>query len=270
MKIDEDIARVRRGLDAADAIIAGISGKPCAVETKSCGSPVTEADRRINEALRTLLPRRDDGWLSEESPDDGKRLSARRIWIVDPIDGTREFVSGLPEWSISIGLVEDGRAVVGGVRNPATGQTIIGAVGRGVTLNGTRVRPRPTDGLAGAEVLASRTEYDRGRWGPFTGGALRIRPCGSIAYKLALVAAGLADATWTLVPKHEWDVAAGVALLHAAEAEVWIPGGGPLVFNGRVPKMPGLAASSPGIARQVRDLLEYHMGDGTGTGGGRT
>lgn len=255
----DDLKRVDQALERASAIFADLSGRPNRVETKASGDPVTEAERKVNAALRAMLPRRGEGWLSEESLDDTARLAVRRIWVVDPLDGTREFVAGLPEWSISIALVEDGQAVVGGVRNPATGETIIGAVGHGVTYNRRKAHPRDTSNLAGAEVLASRTEFERGEWAPFMGESFRIRPCGSVAYKLALVAAGRADATWTLVPKHEWDVAAGVALVRAAKAEVWIPGGAPLAFNRMEPKFPGLAAAAPGIAHDLRDLLKHHV-----------
>ncbi len=254
----DDMKRIHRALDKASAIFAELSGLPCRVDIKNCGDPFTEADKKVNEALRAMLPQRGEGWLSEESLDDKARLAVRRVWVVDPLDGTREFVAGLPEWSISIALVEDGQAVVGGVRNPATGETIIGAVGHGVTYNCRTAHTRTTCDLAGAEVLASRTEFERGEWAPFMGESFHIRPCGSVAYKLALVAAGRVDATWTLVPKHEWDVAAGVALALAAGAEVWVPGGAPLIFNRIEPKFPGLVTTAPGIAQDLRALLEHH------------
>src|SRR5690606_19094746 len=128
---------------------------------------------------------------------------------VDPIDGTQEFVQGIPEWCVSIGLVEDGVPVAGGILNPATGEAVIGGAGHGVTLNGraARVSARPT--LEGAVVLASRSETNRGEWNRFAEAPFVVRPCGSVAYKLGLVAAGVADLTWTLVPKSEWDVAGG-------------------------------------------------------------
>ena len=84
--------------------------------------------------LRQMLPRPGEGWLSEETGDDRERLSCARVWVVDPIDGTREFIDGVPEWCVSIGLVEDGIAVAGGILNPATGETVLGGAGLGVTL----------------------------------------------------------------------------------------------------------------------------------------
>ena len=89
-------------------------------EWKGLNDPVTEADRALDEALRKALPRGDEGWFSEETTDDSSRLEHRPLWIVDPLDGTREFVAGVPEWAISIGYVEDGHAIAGGVCNPQT------------------------------------------------------------------------------------------------------------------------------------------------------
>jgi myo-inositol-1(or 4)-monophosphatase len=197
--------------------------------------------------------------LSEESVDDVVRLTRRRVWVVDPLDGTREFVARIPEWSVSIALVVDGQPVVGGVCNPETGDTFVGAVGLGVTSCGSPVHVSPTCDLAKAHILASRSEFERGEWKAFADAPFQIRPCGSVAYKLALVAAGRTDATWTLAPKHEWDVAAGVALVRAAGGAAWIPGGSPLRFNNRVPKLPSLAASGEGLASSLRRMLDEQV-----------
>jgi myo-inositol-1(or 4)-monophosphatase len=131
----------------------------------------------------------------------------------------------------------------------------VGAVGVGVRRNGAPARTTECSGLAGARVLASRSECGRGEWKRFEGAAFAVRPMGSVAYKLGLVAAGLADATWTLVPKHEWDVAAGVALVRAAggaAAEWPVDRGG---FNRRDPLLTGFVATAPGLAEPVRALL---------------
>jgi len=252
----DDLDRIRRALDAARALVAASPGPPALIERKVGGDPVTAADRAINDVLRAILPCPGDGWLSEESPDNLARLASRRVWVVDPLDGTREYVRGLPEWCISIGLIEDGQPIAGGVCNPAAGQMIIGALGLGITVNGAAAGPRLTYDLSNAEILASRSEFERGEWRPFLGGPFRVRPCGSVAYKLALVAAGCCDATWTLVPKHYWDVAGGVALVRAVGAEVWVPSGDELALNRPNPRLPGLAAATPGIADAVRRLLK--------------
>jgi myo-inositol-1(or 4)-monophosphatase len=125
----------------------------------------------------------------------------------------------------------------------------------GVTLKGRPVGVSDRHRLAGATVVASRTEVGRGQWDHLEGAPLTVRPLGSVAYKLALVAAGLADATWTLVPKHEWDVAAGVALVLGAGGEVWIPNGGLPRFNQPDPRLPGLVAAPRPLGGPLRQLL---------------
>ena len=251
----EDLDRIAAGLDLAAAWLAAHSLSVGAVEYKQGDDPVTATDRAIDTLLRELLPRPGEGWLSEETADDPARLGCARVWVVDPLDGTREFVAGIPEWCVSIGLVEDGRAVAGGILNPATGQRFLGAVGRGLTLGGAPARPSAATALAGAVVLASRSEVRRGQWLRFDGAPFAVKPTGSVAYKLACVAAGLGDATWTLVPKHEWDVAAGVALALAAGCAVRLPDGAEPSFNRPDPLLPGLVACPPGLAGEVAALL---------------
>jgi myo-inositol-1(or 4)-monophosphatase len=248
-----DLERVRHALGAALRTLEAL-GSEVWVGRKAGGDLVTAADQALNETLRKVLPGPDEGWLSEETADDTARLERRRVWVVDPLDGTQEFVAGIPEWCVSIGLVEGGQPVVGGVCNPATGELFLGAVGMGVTLNGSSVSARIRRELQGAEVLASRSEVRRGEWqdanAPF-----RVRPMGSVAYKLARVAAGLTDATWTLSPKHEWDVAGGAALVRAANGEVRTLDWEPPTFNRRNPWLSGLVATSAGLGEAVRSYL---------------
>ncbi len=256
MSREEDLRRISEALERSRAILRDFTAGSVEHRFKSVGDPVTEADTRVNDDLREFLPRGDEGWLSEETVDDPIRLERERVWVVDPLDGTREFVAGIPEWCVSIGLVEAGRAVAGGIYNPTTGQTILGSVEGGVFLNGSPCRTRSVDSLEDCEILASRSEIKRGEWERFGAAPFRVRPMGSVAYKLALVAAGLTDATWTLVPKHEWDVAAGVALVLSAGGAVWIPGGSEPRFNERSPKLTGLIAAPATLEAPIRSFLE--------------
>jgi myo-inositol-1(or 4)-monophosphatase len=250
------LARIQAGLEAAVEILRGFRAGGVLAEAKPGGrGPVTEADRAVDEALARILPRDGEGWLSEESRDDRSRLSRRRVWAVDPLDGTKEFVEGIPEWCVSVGFVEDGRAVAGGVANPATGEHVLGAVGHGVTYNGRPARVSDRRDVQGAVVLASRSEVSRGDWDRYRGAPFTVKPMGSVAYKMALVAAGVADATWTLAPKHEWDVAAGVALVTAAGGHVRTLDGSPLLFNQERPWLSGLAAYPQGLAAGLAPSL---------------
>ncbi len=242
----EDLKRIREALDASVEVYRSFDPKKLNVEYKSKNNPVTDLDYAVNRRLAELLPRQGEGWLSEESADDPMRLQKSRCWIVDPLDGTRELVAGVPEWCFSVGLVEEGRAVAGGILNPVTDEMFLGAVGLGVTLNGKPVVPQTLEAAEEGLVLASRSEMRRGEWDRFGEAGLRIRPMGSVAYKLACVAGGLAQATWTLIPKNEWDIAAGAALVTAAGGWVVLADGSPAVFNRPDPKVMGFVAFAAG------------------------
>lgn len=250
------LARIETALQAAGDVVAELAPGKIHVEDNGGRKVVTELDRSVSKVLRGCLLEPGEGWLSEEDVDDLTRLNHEVVWVVDPLDGTREFVDGIPEWCISIGLVVEGNAVAGGIYNPATGELFVGAIGAGLTYNGRPVQNCLRKDLRGALVLASRQEYNRGDWARFEGRHFSIRPVGSIAYKLALVAAGLADATWTLSPKNEWDVAAGVALLNSAGRVVRCLPEVTLRFNQRVTLLPGLMAGGKDIWEALLRLLE--------------
>src|SRR6202034_4590200 len=137
----EILKRIHSALEASRAVFARFTPGAIETEYKVGHDPVTEADRALDVVLRKELLREDEGWLSKESVDDPIRLQRSRVWVVDPLDGTREFVKGLPEFCVSIGFVENGRPVAGGIYNPATQETFLGAVDTGVLYNGKSARP---------------------------------------------------------------------------------------------------------------------------------
>ena len=253
MHFESDIlAHIQQALEAAVREISPFRVGRVRAEYKSDNQLVTAADRVANRVLQEMLVRENEGWLSEESPDDFARLQRKRVWIVDPLDGTREFVAGNPEWSISVALVEDGQPIAGGVCNPAANQTFLGSLATGLTCNGQPCHPTRKSTLQGALILASRSEVERGEWEQFKHAPFEVKAVGSIAYKLALVAGGLADATWTFRPKHEWDIAGGVALILAAGGFVQQLGSAAgRVFNNRVPILPNLMAGGPCLSRKL-------------------
>jgi myo-inositol-1(or 4)-monophosphatase len=254
MTLGEDLVRIERALDAASAVLADFTPGTIEFSTKVGGDPLTEADCAVDEILRTTLPRAGEGWLSEETLDDRSRLGKERVWIVDPIDGTKEFVQGIPEWCVSIGLIVGGVAMAGGVMNPASGERIIGGVGHGVRYEGRRHAVNAT-GLDGARVGASRSELSRGEWERFRGEQFEIVPMGSVAYKLALVAAGRLDATWTLCPKSEWDLAGGAALLAAAGKWGVLKDGSKPKWNTDDRRVEGFIGVSSALKHDVGALL---------------
>ncbi|HEX4486354.1 MAG TPA: 3'(2'),5'-bisphosphate nucleotidase CysQ [Terriglobales bacterium] len=255
MADSEDILlRIRAALSAAREVFQDFTPGKVAAEYKAGLDPVTLADTAVDSVLRRALQRDGEGWLSEETPDDFARLEQRRLWVVDPLDGTREFVEGVPEFCVSIGLVEDGRPVAGGILNPVTDELFLGSAA-GVTYNGKPAQISQRNSLAGATVLASRSETKRGEWKLFEVAEFIVKPMGSVAYKLALVSAGLADATFTLTPKHEWDVAGGVALVESAGGAALTLDGAALRFNNRSILLSGLVACGPFLREPLMRLV---------------
>jgi len=253
------LERISAALEASRAVFARFTPGAIETEYKTGHDPVTEADRALDAVLRRELLRDGEGWLSEESVDDPARLERSRVWVVDPLDGTREFVKGIPEFCVSIGFVENGHPVAGGIYNPATDETFLGAIDSGITYNGEPSQPSQRKTLDGALVLASRSEVKRGEWKAFENSNLKIRPMGSVAYKLALVAAGLADVTFTLTPKNEWDVVAGAALVQSAGGFVSTLERSNLIANRRDPLLSGLLAAGPFLRDELLALLEPHQ-----------
>jgi len=253
------LERIHAALEATHAVFARFTPGAIETEYKVGHDPVTEADRALDAVLRKELLREGEGWLSEESVDDPIRLQRSRVWVVDPLDGTREFVKGIPEFCASVGFVENGRPIAGGIYNPATHETFLGSVDSGVTYNGKPAQPSQRKTLDGALVLASRSEVKRGEWKRFENAAFKIRAMGSVAYKLALVSAGLADITFTLTPKNEWDVVGGAALVQSAGGFVSTLEKTDLTANRRDPLLSGLLASGPLLKDELLALVEPHV-----------
>jgi myo-inositol-1(or 4)-monophosphatase len=255
----ETLERIRAALEAARTVLNRFTPGAIETEYKVGHDPVTEADRAVDDILRKTLLRPGEGWLSEETVDDLTRLDKPRVWVVDPLDGTREFVQGIPEFCVSITMVENGIPVAGGICNPATDELILGSCETGVTYNGKPAQPSQRKNLHGALVLASRSEVKRGEWKQFESDDFTIRPMGSVAYKLGLVSAGRADVTFTLVPKHEWDVAAGAALVMSAGGFVRTLENTDLKCNQKNPLISGLIACGPYLEADLMARLNNHL-----------
>ncbi len=233
----DDLRRIRRCLASVADMVRGREGRHVSVSYADNGDPSTTMDRDINRIILENLPAEGEGWLSEESVDNPDRLRFSRVWVVDPIDGTREFVEGIPEWCVSIALVEDHEAVAGGVLNPSTGEMFLGSVETGLEIAGPATPVRRGGDSTKGSMLVSRREYREGKWAAFEQSEMAVIPIGSIAYRLALVAAGCADATGTFEPRSEWDVAGGVALILAAGGRAQALDGTPVRFNKTVPRL---------------------------------
>ena len=240
----------------AGAIVRRYYATGVRVDQKGPDNPVTRADLEANAQIRALIAAAfpADGWLSEETADSAERLARRRVWVVDPLDGTKEFIQRIPEFCICIALVEDARPVVGVEYNPAADRLYVAVRGQGTTVNGAPARVSGTATLADAVVLASRSEDKRGEWDAFKG-EVDVRLTGSVAYKLAELATGAGDATFTLTPKNEWDICAGTLLVEEAGGRVTDLAGAPLVFNRPTTLRPGMIASNGTLHAGLLDLI---------------
>ena len=199
--------------------------------TKDKSSPVTEVDLAVDALLRerlaALAP--DYGWLSEETADDGARTASRRLWIVDPIDGTRGFIAGFPDWTIVAALVEDGRPIAAAILAPATDELFLAATGAGASLNGRVLHASAGAQLEGARVAGPKRRLDR-----LAMLAQRIETVPkihSLALRFARVADGSLDVAFAGPNSHDWDLAASDLLVHAAGGVLTTLDGEPLRYN---------------------------------------
>ena len=190
------------------------------VKMKEINNPVTTADYEADKYLYDFLTGEfpNDGWLSEETVDTDVRLNKKRVWIVDPLDGTKEFIEGIPNFVVSIALVHNGYPVIGVIYNPATDEMFSCQKGKGVHLNGNKVNASQKTNLLDASIVVSRSELKRNEWEPYRNDFKSINPVGSVAYKLALVSSGQYDIFTTVAPKNEWDICAGDCLVSEAGA----------------------------------------------------
>jgi myo-inositol-1(or 4)-monophosphatase len=219
---------------------------------KGPGQVVTEADIAIDRYLHATL-RRDDpgaGWLSEETEDEPSRIGRHRVWVVDPIDGTRSFAEGKPEFTICAALLVEDRPALGFVYNPATGEMFEARRGEGAFLNGHRVHSSRRRDLAGASILCSQGENRRRHFEDMLP-STRLTTIGSLAYKLALVAAGRYDGYISWRRTHDWDIAAAALLLEEAGAVLTDAGGAPVAFNRAEPRHEGILAGPTELHRAL-------------------
>jgi myo-inositol-1(or 4)-monophosphatase len=215
---------------------------------KGENDPVTLADLEADAAIRARLASAfpDDAILSEETEDDAARLACSRVWIVDPMDGTREFTRRIPEFAVSIALACDGEPVVGVVLNPIARVSAYATRGGGTFRDGERVRVSGGARLRDAVAVVSRSETARGELARYEGWFADLRPMGSIAWKLLCVASGDGDFHFSVAPKNEWDVCAGDLLVREAGGVYADFATGPRRYNQAATGIaPGAGAGNP-------------------------
>ena len=238
--------------DAADRALTLWAGGQTTVRQweKVPGHPVCEADLELDEMLRQSLGALDPGagWLSEETADTVHRLDLDRVWVVDPIDGTRDYLRGRPGWAVSVALVEHGAVRFGILAAPARNELWIAQAGAGATRNGRTLRAGSRTRLPGARVPADQLpRHDRD--------LVTVEKPNSIALRMAMVAADEADLVATVRWGNEWDVAAAALIAQEAGAIVTDALGDPLSFNRPQPTAFGLLCAAPGIHAAATDRL---------------
>ncbi|AJE45110.1 3'(2'),5'-bisphosphate nucleotidase CysQ [Celeribacter indicus] len=230
--------------------------EPKAWDKGGGAGPVTEADLAVDRMLHEYLlsERPDYGWLSEETVDTTARLGRNRVFIVDPIDGTRSFIDGDRNWAHSLAIAEEGEVVAAVVYLPLRDRLFTATKGEGARLNDETLHTSGRCDLDGAQVLATRHHLRDEHWKGGTPKFVhKFRP--SLAYRLSLVAQGRYDAMLTLRETWEWDVAAGTLIVAEAGGRVSDRRGAPPRFNRPIPKIDGLVAGCPPLAQGILDRL---------------
>lgn len=255
--IDSDIqAALREAVIEAGHLAVKLAAEGYQTHLKAKGEPVTSVDLACNDLLRERLGRADPqaGWLSEESDDDLSRLGRERVWLVDPVDGTRELLAGRPEWCICAALTRHGQVQAGAIYNPNTEELFEAGAGRGTRLNGQSVQVDPSPPRRPV-LIATRWRVEHGGW-DWAGELADVRPCGSTAYMLAQVAVGRVDGMISLTQKNEWDTAAGAMLIQEAGGTITDRNGVALSFNRRRRRIDGILAARRGAREAVEKIAQ--------------
>ena len=220
---------------------------------KAGDSPVSEADLAVDALLRERLDAAGlaCGWLSEETEDDPARLVAELVWIVDPIDGTRAFLAGLPDWSVSVALAAQGRPILAAIYAPATDELFLAAAGGGATRNGQSIAA--SDGSSFDQARVAGPERRLARLAPF--GIVAVPKVHSLALRIARVAEGRLDMALAGPNSSDWDLAAADLLVHEANGALTTLTGETLVYNRPEPKHSALFAAGRARHQALSELM---------------
>ncbi|MBR0853797.1 3'(2'),5'-bisphosphate nucleotidase CysQ [Bradyrhizobium liaoningense] len=231
--LTRDAALLKDTVREAGALAQSMFGTELKKWIKGASSPVSEADIAVNDLLEVRLraAKPEYGWLSEESADDEARLSRRLTWVVDPIDGTRNYLNGHDDWCVSVALVEHGLPVLAAVFAPTSGEFFFAARGQGTLLNDRPVRVAGGSTLDFARVAGPKPLVERLKLSP---GEIKLHPrIGSLALRLCRVAHGALDAAFAGGNSHDWDLAAADLIVQEADGRMSDLSGEPILYNRR-------------------------------------
>ncbi len=253
----QELAIIKTIVEEINQYLKKLPLQDLAVQIKEDGSPVTNVDieinRMIHEKIITTFPQ--DGWLSEETPDNATRLDRQRVWAIDPIDGTKPFIKSLPQFSISIALIEEGKPILGVIFNQATQECFLGIHGIGSTLNGQPIHVRTSPHVP-LRLLVNPWQVPKQTLHAWRQQADCHLLFGSIAYSLALVASGQIDGVVNVGRQNEWDIAAAHGLIQAAGGFVLDSQEQPISCNKPQPIVNGIIAGSPDALPRIQRLLQ--------------
>jgi myo-inositol-1(or 4)-monophosphatase len=255
----DDLELIRDAAREAGELADRLRAEGLQIEYKTADStPITNADLAADAFLKARLlgARPDYGWLSEETADDPARLAKRRLFVVDPIDGTRAFLNDRPWWAVSVAVVEDHRPIAGVVFAPQMAETYTARAGAGATLNGAPIHPSDVCAIEDCGMVGDPRMFQQAGW-PIPWPQMRIEQRNSTAYRMCLVGSGAFDAAVALVPKHDWDLAA--ADLIASEAGCFVGDhlGRPFAYNGEKPVQRSLVAAAPELAPLILERVRH-------------
>jgi myo-inositol-1(or 4)-monophosphatase len=253
--------RLADAVRAAGALALNKFGSPIRNWTKGKDSPVCEADieadRLLRDRLMGLTP--GYGWLSEESADDPARLAARRVWVVDPIDGTRGFIAGRSDWAVSAALVEDGRPIVAALFAPAQEEFFFACKALSATCNGQPIAASSGEGLVGARFAGPPRRL--ARLAALAPGIVAVPKIYSLALRIAGVATGTLDGALAGPNSHDWDLAAADLLVHEAGAALTTIDGRPPRYNQPDPVHGALFAAGAARHATLLGLVRERQSD---------
>ncbi|WP_127089848.1 3'(2'),5'-bisphosphate nucleotidase CysQ [Aquabacter cavernae] len=226
---------------------------------KQNDSPVTEADLAVDRFLKERLAALDPGcgWLSEETADSAERLGRQRVWIVDPIDGTRAFMAGEADWAVSAALIENGRPIAGALFAPVTNELFLASEGAGTTLNGAPVRASARDTLNGAAISGPAFLLDRAMHRAAFDRRPRVR---SLALRLARVATAELDVALASANSYDWDIAAADIIVHEAGGHLTGYDGTVPLYNKSVPRHGSLVCAGRHLHRAMLNVARDEFG----------
>ncbi len=256
----QDLENLKTAALQAGKIALGYFDKNYKTWDKETGAgPVTEADLEIDDFLKTFLLNCEPqyGWLSEETEDGSSRLTKSKVFIVDPIDGTRSFIAGDETWAHSLAVVENGVPMAAVIYLPKKDLLYTAEVGKGAFLNGDKISVSKNCELKEAEILTKKSIFKENIWKSSDPALFRQRYRPSLAYRLALVAEGRFDAMIALGRSWEWDICAGHLLVSEAGGSVTTNFGGEIVYNSKVGSSKGIIAGNPSIHKSVTKELNF-------------